>query len=278
MVAKEVKQLDALAYDLEKSIRKTHRKDLWVPMIEAIRRYRLLEAGDRVAVCVSGGKDSMLLAIMMQLLQKHSEFPFEVVFLAMDPGFCPENRQKLEENARLLSLPLTVFETDIFQTIQSEKSPCYLCARQRRGHLYAKAKSLGCNKIALGHHKNDVVETTLMGMLYGGQLQAMLPKLKSHSFPAMELIRPLYRLSESDICAWAKECGLSFLDCACPVTKRAKEESDPAGARAQTKEWIRRMKEKNPRVEDNIFHSIHTLSPDTFPNEKNGFDAPVEEG
>ena len=245
-------------------------------MIEAIRTYRLLQEGDRVAVCVSGGKDSMLLAVMMQILCRHSDFPFEVICLAMDPGFCPENRQKLEENARRLSLPLTVFETDIFHAIQGEKSPCYLCARQRRGHLYAKAKSLGCNKIALGHHKNDVVETTLMGMLYGGQLQAMLPKLKSRSFPEMELIRPLYRVDEDEILAWARTCGLSFLDCACPVTKKEKE-TGPASARAATKAWIRRMKEEIPRVEDHIFHSIHTLSPDTFPNEQNGFDPPFEE-
>ena len=178
----------------ERSISKKYRKEIWNPFIAAVKRYELVQAGDKIAVCVSGGKDSMLLAKLMQMLQKYSDTPFELIFLVMDPGYNAENRQKIEENARLLRIPLTVFETDVFKLANgAEKNSCYLCARMRRGHLYSKAQELGCNKIALGHHFSDVIETTVMGMLYGAQLQAMLPKLHSDNFEGMELIRPMIR-------------------------------------------------------------------------------------
>ena len=187
---------------VERSIQKTYHKQLWTPFVRTVKRYQLIREGDRIAVCISGGKDSMLLAKLMQLLQRHSDFPFELVFLVMDPGYNEQNRQKIESNAALLNIPVTVFETDIFDVANStDQSPCYLCARMRRGHLYAKAKELGCNKIALGHHLNDVIETTVMAMFYGSQLQAMLPKLHSTNFEGMELIRPLYGIREKDILA-----------------------------------------------------------------------------
>ena len=187
--------------EIERSIITTYRKTIWSPFVLAVKKYRLIEKGDKIAVCISGGKDSMLLAKLMQELQKHSETPFELVFLVMDPGYNEINRKKIEENAALMQVPITVFESDIFAASEAAAgdNPCYLCARMRRGHLYAKAKELGCNKIALGHHKSDVIETTVMGMLYGGQLQGMLPRIKSTNFENMELIRPLYCVLENDI-------------------------------------------------------------------------------
>ena len=190
---------------VERSIIKKYRKDIWNPFIIAVKRYELIKAGDKIAVCISGGKDSMLMAKLLQELHKYSEVPFELVYLVMDPGYNKENREKIESNAKLLHIPITVFETNIFNVAnKTEKSPCYLCARMRRGHLYKKAKDLGCNKIALGHHFNDVIETTLIGMFYGSQLQAMLPKLHSDHFEGMELIRPMYCIHEDDIIAWRR--------------------------------------------------------------------------
>ena len=198
---------------IERSIITTYRKELWSPFVLAVKKYRLISAGDKIAVCISGGKDSMLLAKLMQELQRHSETPFELVFLVMDPGYNEPNRRKIEENAELLHVPITVFESDVFAAAEtvSAESPCYLCARMRRGHLYAKAKELGCNKIALGHHKSDVIETTVMGMLYGGQLQGMLPRIKSTNFEGMELIRPLYCVLEKDILLWQEYNGLDII-------------------------------------------------------------------
>ena len=194
---------------IERSIITTYRKQLWSPFILAVKKYSLIDAGDKIAVCISGGKDSMLLAKLMQELHRHSEVPFSLVFLVMDPGYNAKNRRKIEENAELLHVPAEIFRTDIFAAADaaSAESPCYLCARMRRGHLYAKAKELGCNKIALGHHKSDVIETTLMGMLYGGQIQGMLPRIKSANFEGMELIRPLYCVLESDILRWKEYNG-----------------------------------------------------------------------
>ena len=207
---------------IERSIQKKYRKELWTPFILAVKRYALIQAGDRVAVCVSGGKDSMLLAKLMQLLQRFSDVPFEVKFLAMDPGYAPANRRRIEENARLLGIPLEIFETDVFDVANAaDKNPCYLCARMRRGHLYSNAMALGCNKIALGHHFNDVIETTVMAMLYGAQLQGMMPKLHSTNFEGMELIRPLYCVREDDIIAWARYNGLEFIRCACRMTEKS---------------------------------------------------------
>ena len=207
---------------IERSIIKKYRKELWTPFIVAVKRYELIKAGDKIAVCISGGKDSMLMAKLMQELQRHSDVPFELVFLVMDPGYNEINRQKIESNAELLHIPVTIFESNIFSVANNtDKNPCYLCARMRRGHLYSKAKELGCNKIALGHHFNDVIETTVMSMFYGSQLQAMPPMLHSTSFPGMTLIRPMYCIREEDILAWKRYNELEFIQCACRLPKTA---------------------------------------------------------
>ncbi len=250
---------------VERSIVKKYRGELWNPFIAAVKRYELVNDGDRIAVCISGGKDSMLMAKLMQLLQRTNEARFELVFLAMDPGYSAENRQRLEENAELLHVPLTIFETDIFGvTDKTEKSPCYLCARMRRGYLYSEAQRLGCNKIALGHHLDDVIETTLIGMFYGSQLQAMIPKVHSLNFPGMELIRPMYCVREEDITAWREYNDLRFLRCACRLTERA-EFDDGASKRQEIKRLIRELRRSNPNIEKSIFHSIHSVCLDTFP-------------
>lgn len=250
---------------IERSIITTYRKQLWSPFVLAVKKYRLIGAGDKIAVCISGGKDSMLLAKLMQELHRHSEVPFELVFLSMDPGYNAENRKKIEENAALLHIPLEMFSTDIFAAADmlSAQSPCYLCARMRRGHLYAKAKELGCNKIALGHHKSDVIETTLMAMLYGGQIQGMLPRIKSTNFEGMELIRPLYCVLERDILRWKEHNGLDFIACACRFTSSAAGR-EMFSARARVKELIEELRKENPHVEDCIFQSIHNVQLDTL--------------
>ncbi len=212
----------------ERSLIKTYRKSLWNPFVAAVKRYELVSPGDHIAVCISGGKDSMVLAKLMQELQRHTEQPFSLTFLGMDPGYNMENRALMESNAALLGIPVEVFESDIFDvTTKVEKNPCYLCARMRRGWLYAKAQELGCNKIALGHHVSDVLETTLLGLFYGAQLQAMMPKLHSKNFPGMELIRPLYCVHEDAIIAWKNYNHLRFLQCACRFT----EARDASGRR-----------------------------------------------
>ena len=256
---------------IERSIQKKYRKELWTPFILAVKRYALIQAGDRVAVCVSGGKDSMLLAKLMQLLQRFSDVPFEVKFLAMDPGYAPANRRRIEENARLLGIPLEIFETDVFDVANAaDKNPCYLCARMRRGHLYSNARALGCNKIALGHHFNDVIETTVMAMLYGAQLQGMMPKLHSTNFEGMELIRPLYCVHEEDIIAWKRYNKLEFLQCACRFTEAISESGDGVGAskRQEVKQLLKTLRRDNPDVEKSVFNAIHAVSLDTFPGWK----------
>ncbi len=253
--------------EIERSLITTYRKTIWSPFVLAVKKYQLIEAGDKIAVCISGGKDSMLLAKLMQELQRHSEVPFEQIFLVMDPGYHPKNREKIEENARLMGVPITVFESDVFAAAETadEQSPCYLCARMRRGHLYAKAKELGCNKIALGHHKSDVIETTVMGMLYGGQLQGMLPRIASTNFEGMELIRPLYCVLESDIVRWKEHHALDFIACACKFTaKTTGGEEDSFSARRRVKALIAELKKENPNVENNIFQSIHNVQLDTL--------------
>lgn len=258
---------------IERSIITTYRKELWSPFVLAVKKYRLIDEGDKIAVCISGGKDSMLLAKLMQQLQRHSEVKFELVFLVMDPGYNEINRKKIEENAKLLNVPITVFESKIFETADalSGDNPCYLCARMRRGHLYAKAKELGCNKIALGHHKSDVIETTVMGMLYGGQLQGMLPRIKSSNFEGMELIRPLYCVLEQDILRWKEYNELDFIACACKfVQKTAGGDDDTFSARKRVKAWIAELKKENPNVENNIFQSIHNVQLDTLAEYKAG--------
>ena len=258
---------------VERSIITKYRKVLWNPFIEAVKRYEMIQPGDRISVCISGGKDSMLLAKLMQQLQKHSDFPFELVFLVMDPGYNELNRQKIESNAALLNIPVTIFESDIFEVADSAgKSPCYLCARMRRGYLYSRAQELGCNKIALGHHFNDVVETTLISMFYGSQLQAMLPKLHSTNFEGMTLIRPLYCVHEDDIIAWARDNSLEFIQCACRLTERSAADTGDVNVskRKEIKLLLRRLRQGNPNIEKSIFNSIHAVALDTMPGFKTG--------
>ena len=258
------------AEQIERSIIKTYHKQLWTPFINALKQYELIAPGDRIAVCISGGKDSMLLAKLMQQLHRHSDVPFELEYLVMDPGYAPANRAKIEENAEILGVPVTIFESDIFAVANgAEKNPCYLCARMRRGALYAKAQELGCNKIALGHHRDDVIETTVMAMFYGAQLQGMMPKLHSTNFPGMELIRPLYCVREEDIIAWAKHNELEFLQCACRFTERAATAGhETESKRKEVKQLIRTLRETNPDLESNLFHAIHAVNLDMFPGWK----------
>ncbi len=252
---------------IERSISKTYRKRIWVPFIMAIKKYELIQKGDKIAVCISGGKDSMLLAKLLQMLQRYSDFPFELVYLVMDPGYNKVNREKIESNAKLLEILINIFETNIFNIAdKAEKNPCYLCAKMRRGYLYSQAKKLGCNKIALGHHFNDVIETTLIGMFYGSQLQAMLPKLHSTNFEGMELIRPMYCIHEDDIIAWTRYNNLSFIQCACRFTENSAKSENGIGEskRKEIKEFIRTYKQKNPNIEKSIFNSIHSVCLDTM--------------
>ena len=257
--------------EIERSIMKKNRKELWNPFIQAVKNYELVQENDKIAVCISGGKDSMLMAKLMQLLQRYGDVPFELVFLVMDPGYNERNRSKIEQNAKLLEIPVTIFETNIFEVANStDKSPCYLCARMRRGHLYNKAKELGCNKIALGHHFNDVIETTLIGMFYASQLKAMMPKLHSTNFEGMELIRPMYCIHEDDIIAWKRYNELEFIQCACRFTENCTMCDNGGGGskRQEIKTLIRRLKRDNPLIDKSIFNSIHAVSLDTMPGYK----------
>ena len=261
------KEQEREAYlDIEESIRKKFRKTIWCRFTKAIREYELVKEGDKVAVCISGGKDSMLMAKLFQELKRHNKFPFEVVFLVMDPGYSPENRQIIENNAKKLNIPVTIFESDIFESVFNiEKSPCYLCARMRRGYLYHKAQELGCNKIALGHHYDDVIETILMGMLYGAQIQTMMPKLHSTNFEGMELIRPLYLVREDDIKKWRDYNDLHFIQCACKFTDTCTTcGGENASKRVEVKNLIRQLKETNPFVESNIFKSVENVNLSTI--------------
>ena len=253
---------------IERSINKRFRKELWAPFMTAIIKYELIQPGDKIAVCISGGKDSMLMAKLMQELHKHTRVPFDIIFLCMDPGYNPINREKIESNARLLEVPLTIFETDIFDVANNqEHSPCYLCARMRRGHLYSKAKELGCNKIALGHHFSDVIETTVMAMFYGSQLQGMMPKLHSQNFEGMELIRPMYCIHEESIIAWKNYNDLQFIQCACRFTEACTMCDNGGGGskRQEVKTIIKQLKRDNPNIEKSIFNSLHRVHLDTFP-------------
>lgn len=247
------------AASAERSVIKKYKKTVWHPFIGGCKDYRLVNHGDHIAVCISGGKDSFLLAVCMRHLQKYSDVPFALEYLCMDPGYRPENRALIEENAEKLAIPLHFFATDIFDTVaEKTASACYRCARMRRGYLYKHAKALGCNKIALGHHFDDVIETTLMSMLWGGEVKTMLPKLHSAHYAGMELIRPLYLVHEADIQAWARYNDLSFLQCACRVTERAGEER--RGARAKTKALISTLRKANPQADINLFRSMHSVN------------------
>jgi tRNA(Ile)-lysidine synthase TilS/MesJ len=248
----------------EESIQKKYHKQLFTPFAKACKSYQLINEGDHIAVCISGGKDSMLMAKLFQEIQKHRQVKFDLTFLVMDPGYNKANRELIESNAKALGIPITIFESTIFDAVDTiEKSPCYLCARMRRGYLYKKAQELGCNKIALGHHYDDVIETILMGMLYGGQFQTMMPKLHSTNFEGMELIRPMYLVRESDICAWRDYNDLHFLRCACHFTETCTtvyEDGTSPSKRLETKKLIAKLKEENPFVESNIFRSAENVN------------------
>ena len=254
---------------IERSIIKTYREELWHPFIDAVTKYELISEGDRIAVCISGGKDSMLMAKLMQEVERHGKVHFENVFLVMDPGYNDLSRAQIEKNADILEIPLTVLSSNIFNVAYSQEkgSPCYLCAKMRRGFLYSHARELGCNKIALGHHFDDVIETTVMSMFYSSQIRAMLPKLHSDNFEGMELIRPLYKVHESDIIRWANYNDLQFIRCACRFTENIAASEDGIGdsKRKEIKELIRRMKKETPDLDQSIFNSIHSVCLDTMP-------------
>ena len=254
--------------EIEKSLRKKFKKSVFTPFAKAINDFALIQEGDNICVCISGGKDSMIMAKLFQELKRHNKFPFSVQFLCMDPGYNEYNRKIIEENAKLLGIPLQFFESDIFESVfEIESSPCYVCARMRRGHLYSKAKELGCNKIALGHHFDDVIETVLMGMLYSGQFQAMMPKLHSTNFQGMELIRPLYYVREDDIKHWRDYNKLNFIQCACKFTETCSTchtDGTTSSKRLETKKLIAELKKTNPFIEKNIFRSTENVSKQTI--------------
>lgn len=268
------KEADDVCEHVELSIRKKFKKKIWSKFTKAVREYELVKEGDRIAVCISGGKDSMLMAKLFQELKLHNKVSFELTFLVMNPGYSPENLEIIKKNAKKLHIPITIFETDIFDSVYNvEKSPCYLCARMRRGHLYNKAKELGCNKIALGHHYDDVIETILMGMLYGAQVQTMMPKLHSTNFEGMELIRPLYLVREDSIKEWRDYNHLGFIQCACRFTDTCttcNSDGSNKSKRQEIKQLIKEMKETNPFVEGNIFRSVENVNLSTVIAYKQG--------
>ena len=260
------KEADDVCEHVELSIRKKFKKKIWSKFTKAVREYELVKEGDRIAVCISGGKDSMLMAKLFQELKRHNKFNFEVKFLVMDPGYSPENRKVIEENARKMKIPIQIFESNIFESVfEIEKSPCYICARMRRGYLYNFAQQMGCNKIALGHHYDDVIETILMGMLYSAQVQTMMPKLHSTNFEGMELIRPLYMIREDDIKAWRDYNDLHFIQCACKFTDTCTtcNNEENQSKRMEIKKLIAELKKTNPFVEGNIFKSVENVNLDT---------------
>ena len=258
---------------IELSLTKKYCKKIWSKFIKGIKTYDLIQEGDRIAVCISGGKDSMLLALCMKHLHKYSDFPFDVEYIVMDPGYSPANRAKIEENAALLDIPVRIYESSIFDTVVNiEQNSCYLCARMRRGHLYSYAESLGCNKIALGHHFDDVIETIVMGMLYGAQMQTMMPKVHSSNFTGMQLIRPLYLVRESDILAWKEANHLEFIQCACRMTENIDQSGDGIGEskRQEVKMLLRQLREKSPAIDMNIFRSVENVNLRTIISYHNG--------
>lgn len=254
--------------DIERSIIKKFRKQTWCKFVKGINKYNLIKENDKIAICISGGKDSMLLAKLMQELKRHGKFNFELKFIVMNPGYNEENKQKIIDNAKVLNIPIHMFDTDIFDIVTDiEENPCYLCARMRRGHLYNKALELGCNKIALGHHLDDVIETTVMGMLFGGQIQTMMPKLHSKNFKGMELIRPLYLVREDDIISWAKYNNLNFLLCGCRFTENIVYSDDASiSTRQNIKNLIKSLSNKYPNtnIAKNILSSIENINLSTI--------------
>ena len=248
--------------EIERSIIKKYRKEIWAKFVKAVKDYKLINENDKVMVCISGGKDSFLLAKCVQELQKHGAIPFEVCYVCMNPGYNEVNKEKILENAKILNINLEMFDSDIFEVANSlnEKSPCYMCARMRRGHLYNKAKELGCNKIALGHHFDDVIETTLLSMFYGSEVKTMLPKLHSENFENLELIRPLYLVKEYSIISWAKYNNLEFINCACKFTERVNNSDESVSKRKEMKELIKHLRELNPDIDYNVFKSLDNIN------------------
>ncbi len=251
---------------IERSIIKTYRKSIWRKFIAGINEYKMINEGDKIGVCISGGKDSMLLAKCIQELKKHGVVNFDAEYIVMDPGYNAENRQRINDNAKILNVPIHIFETKIFDSVVNvEDHPCYLCARMRRGYLYKEAQKLGCNKIALGHHFDDVIETILMGMLYGAQIQTMMPKLHSTNHPGMELIRPLYMVKEKDILAWARFNDLHFIQCACRFTENLEaSHENTSSKREEMKSLIKQFRKTSPYIEKNIFNSVKNVNLDTI--------------
>lgn len=248
--------------EIERSIIKKYRKEIWKRFISSVNTYKMVNEGDKIAVCISGGKDSMLLAKCLQELQKHGIHHFELEFIVMDPGYAPANRQRIIDNAALLNIPITIFESDIFDVVsKADRSPCYLCAKMRRGFLYSRAQALGCNKIALGHHFDDVIETILMSMLYGAEIKTMMPKLHSTNFAGMELVRPLYMVREADVIAWTRYNSLEFIQCACRFTEQAAQtDSGVKSARLEMKNLVKTLRQTNPNVDISIFNSVQDVN------------------
>lgn len=247
--------------EIERSIIKRFRKEIWRNFIKAVQEYELIKENDNIMVCISGGKDSFLLAKCIQELQRHGKYPFKAEFVVMNPGYKKENVDKIIENSKILGIPIKMFESDIFEVVSNiEKSPCYLCARMRRGFLYSKAKELGCNKIALGHHFDDVIETTLLSMFYGSEIKTMMPKLKSENFEGLELIRPLYLIKEESVIAWKKFNNLEFINCACRFTERNYQEVNENSKRKEIKDLIKQLKKINPNIDKNIFKSLDNVN------------------
>ena len=251
--------------EIERSIIKRFRKEIWSKFVKAVKEYQLINENDKIMVCISGGKDSFLMAKCIQELERHSDVKFEAKYVVMDPGYNKKNREYIIENAKKLNIPITIFESNIFEVVSSVgDSPCYLCARMRRGYLYSKAQELGCNKISLGHHFNDVIETTLLSMFYGSEIKTMLPKLHSENFPGLELIRPLYLVHENDILAWRDYNNLEFLNCACKFTELTSDiEKENISKRKEIKKLIASLKEVNPNIDNNIFNSINNINLNT---------------
>ena len=251
--------------EIERSIIKRFRKEIWSKFVKAVKEYQLINENDKIMVCISGGKDSFLMAKCIQELERHSDVKFEAKYVVMDPGYNKKNREYIIENAKKLNIPITIFESNIFEVVSSVgDSPCYLCARMRRGYLYSKAQELGCNKISLGHHFNDVIETTLLSMFYGSEIKTMLPKLHSENFPGLELIRPLYLIREKDVLAWRDYNNLEFLNCACKFTELTSSiEKENISKRKEIKKLIASLKEVNPNIDNNIFNSINNINLNT---------------
>ena len=251
--------------EIERSIIKRFRKEIWSKFVKAVKEYQLINENDKIMVCMSGGKDSFLMAKCIQELERHSDVKFEAKYVVMDPGYNKKNREYIIENAKKLNIPITIFESNIFEVVSSVgDSPCYLCARMRRGYLYSKAQELGCNKISLGHHFNDVIETTLLSMFYGSEIKTMLPKLHSENFPGLELIRPLYLVRENDVLAWRDYNNLEFLNCACKFTELTSDiDKENISKRKEIKKLIASLKEVNPNIDNNIFNSINNINLNT---------------